>query len=64
MVDLLVRERNQDVVLSAGTRGHVHVLSIKLVVASLGAPDQLSKRVVLQVNSSLYYFSDSQYGIV
>ena len=34
-------------VFSAGTRGHVPVLIIKLVVAGLRAPDQLGKRVVL-----------------
>lgn len=43
----LVRERHQDVVLSAGTRDHVLLVIVKLVIAGLGASDQLSKRIVL-----------------
>lgn len=35
-------------VLSAGPRGHVFLLIVELVVAGLGASDQLSKRIVLK----------------
>ena len=35
-------------VLSAGSRGHVFVLIVELVVAGLGASDELRKRVVLE----------------
>lgn len=48
-----MREGHQDVSFSAGTKGHVLVVIIKLVLAGLGAPDQLSKRVVLQVDNQL-----------
>lgn len=63
-VDSLVRERQKNVFFSANTRGHVLLCIIKLVVASLAAPDQLSKGVVLsnekdrscQISSSQSYF--------
>lgn len=45
--DLLVREGDEDVILSAGARGHVLLLIVKLVVAGLRASDQLGERVVL-----------------
>ena len=45
--DVLVGEWHQDVVLSAFTRDWVVLCIVKLVVAGLGAPDQLAKRVVL-----------------
>ena len=35
-------------VFSAGPRGHVFLLIVELVVAGLGASDQLSERVVLR----------------
>ena len=40
-------ERHQDVVLNAFTSDWVVLCIVKLVVAGLGAPDQLGKRVVL-----------------
>lgn len=43
----LVRERHKHVVFSAGSRGHMFLCIIKLVVAGLTAPDELSKWVVL-----------------
>lgn len=52
--DLLVREGNEDVVLGAGTRGHVLFFVVKLVVAGLGASDHLSQGVVLRTQGPQY----------
>lgn len=43
----LVRKRHKHVVFSAGSRGHMFLCIIKLVVAGLAACDELSKWVVL-----------------
>lgn len=64
-VNSLVRERHQNVVFSADARGHVLLCIIKLIVARLAAPHQLSKWVVLsdekdrfcQISTSHSYFA-------
>lgn len=43
----LVRKRHKHVVFSAGSRCHMLLCIIKLVVAGLATPDELSKWVVL-----------------
>jgi len=53
-LDLLVREWDEDVILSAGSRGQVLFLIVKFVVASLRAFDQLSKRVVLERDNDVH----------
>ena len=40
-------ERQEDVLLRAGSSSHVLLLVVKLVVASLGAADQLGQWVLL-----------------
>lgn len=43
-------EGQEDVFLCAGSAGHVLLLVVKLVVASLGAANHLGQRVVLMVD--------------
>ncbi len=47
LLHVLVRERHKNMFFSATSRGHMVLLIVKLVVAGLVAPDQLSKRMVL-----------------
>lgn len=60
-ISLLVGEGEEDVLLCAHPAGHVLLLVVKLVVASLGAADHLGQRVVLMIETSLSdYEEDSE----
>lgn len=46
--NLLVREGQEDMLLCAGSTGHMLFLVVKFVVTSLSAADQFGQRVVLK----------------
>lgn len=57
-----MREGDKDVLLSAGARDHVLLLRVKLVVAALGASDQLGEGVVLAINDRRFSEMESVHG--